>query len=125
MSSTPLHLDTSFLIRAFIPASVESSQLRSWLNEGRKPVMSTIAWAEFLCGPLSDEHLENATLIVEEHLPFTSEDAALAAELFNNTGRKRRIFRDCLIAAVALRQGADLATSNQEDFERLGVPLAL
>jgi len=124
MSGIPLHLDTSFLIRALIPASAENSQLRKWLEEDRTPMMSTVAWAEFLCGPLRDRHLEQATLIVEDHLPFTSDDAALAAELFNGAGRKRRLFRDCLIAATALHQGAELATSNQEDFQRLGVPLA-
>lgn len=121
---TPLHVDTSFLIRAFIPESPEIELLRKWLTAGRKPMMSSIAWAEFLCGPLSAKHLEKASLIVTEHLPFTTEEATLAAELFNSAGRKRRLFRDCMIAATALRQGAELATANRVDFERLGVPLA-
>jgi predicted nucleic acid-binding protein len=124
MNNASLHLETSFLIRALIQSSPEHALLRNWLEEGRKPDMSSIAWAEFLSGPLSEDHLTQATMILNELLPFDPEDAAVAAELFNRSGRKRQIFRDCLIAASALRHGAEIATSNRSDFDHLGVPLA-
>jgi len=51
--------------------------------------------------------------------PFLSADAALAAGLFNQTGRRSRSLADCMIAAVAIRCGAKLATINTGDFQPL------
>ena len=48
-----IHLDTSFLIRALDPGSPEDLELRGWIREGETLGMSTVAWAELLCGPLA------------------------------------------------------------------------
>lgn len=80
--------------------------------------MSTIAWAELLCGPIEKRHMESATTIVSKRVPFLEEDSALAARLFNESGRRRGTFVDCMIAATALRSQAPLATSNPSDFTR-------
>jgi predicted nucleic acid-binding protein len=48
-----------------------------------------------------------------------------AAELFNAAGRERGTFVDCLIAAVAIGDDAELATANPADFKSMpGVRLA-
>lgn len=85
--------------------------------------MSSIAWAEFLCSPLNGRQLDIARRITAELIPFTDKDAALTAELFNESGRCRSSLTDCMIAATALRCNARLATANQADFQRLRVPL--
>jgi predicted nucleic acid-binding protein len=112
-----VYLDTSFLIRALAAGTAEDRTLRTWLRAGRQVRISSIAWAEFLCGPLSAEERELARAIVGQPTPFSDEDAALAADLFNESGRRRRIFLDCLIAAAALRGHGELATSSPDDFE--------
>jgi predicted nucleic acid-binding protein len=44
-------------------------------------------------------------------------DTNLAAQLFNHTGRRSRTLADCMIAAVAIRCGVQLATANTADFQ--------
>ena len=81
--------------------------------------MSTIAWAELLCGPIAaaDQDLEGQ--IIAGRVAFTEEQAAVAARLFNDTGRRRASFVDCMIAAAALVERASVATANPADFKRL------
>ena len=94
-----IQLDTSFLIRGLVRGSGEDELLREWLSAGETLEASAIVWAEFLCGPLEDSHLKLASRVVTHRLPFAEEDALLAAELFNDSGRRRGSFVDCLIAA--------------------------
>jgi predicted nucleic acid-binding protein len=113
-----IHFDTSFLIGALVRTSGQDRQLRRWLRAGKTLGMCSIAWAEFLCGPLDQTQIELATRFVSERPPFAEEDAALAAELFNASGRRRGSLADCMIAASAIRAGASLATINIDDFRR-------
>ena len=113
-----VHLDTNFLIRALVRGTPHDKILRDWLRSGEKLGMSTITWAELLCGPIETHHLELATAIVSERVPFLEEDSALAARLFNESGRRRGTFADCMIAATSLRSKAPLATANPSDFSR-------
>ena len=113
-----IHLDTSFLIRALIPGSLENQKLRDWLDSGDTVVISTVAWAEFLCGPLTDDELGLVARIVGAPQDFTAEHAAIAADLFNTSGRRRGTMMDCMIAAVALGDGSQFATANDGDFRR-------
>lgn len=113
-----IHLDTSFLIPAVRPNTPESRRLDVWVGDGEAIVISAVAWSEFLCGPLSRNDLSAALRIVDLYLEFSVEHAAIAAHLFNATGRRRGIIVDCMIAAVAIAEGAPLATVNSGDFDR-------
>jgi len=113
-----IQVDSSFLIRGLVRGSAQDAKLREWLAIGERLCMSTIAWAEFLCGPVTPKDAELAARVVTDRLPFADEDARVAAELFNHAGRRRGSFADCMIAAVAVRASAPLATVNVDDFER-------
>lgn len=114
-----IHLDTGFLIRALVRNSPQDIKLRSWLGSNAQLGISSVAWAEFLCGPVDRREADLAARILRESLPFDDNDAALAARLFNLSGRRRGTFIDCMIAAVALGAEASLATTNPDDFRRL------
>jgi predicted nucleic acid-binding protein len=113
-----IHLDTGFLIRSLVHNSSEDVKFRTWLRSNASVGISSIAWAEFLCGPVGKQEVELAARILPDRQPFTEEDAALAARLFNFSGRRRGTFIDCMIAAVALQADASLATTNPRDFRR-------
>lgn len=113
-----IHLDTSFLIRALEPGSLEDRKLRGWIGESEALGMSTVAWTELLCGPLSPSEMEWAAEIVGQRRNFTPEHAVIAARLFNDSGRRRGSLIDCMIGATALADGASIATANVVDFRR-------
>lgn len=117
-AARPIHLDTSFLIRALDPTSPESARLFDWLRQRHVVKTSTLAWGEFLCGPLDRTDQELAHRIVTHHVPVRVEEATAAARLFNHTGRRRHSFADCVVAATAIADEATLATSDHGDFER-------
>ncbi len=119
-----IHLDTSFLIRSLVVGSEEEKKLLSWYEQNQSIAMSVIALGEFLCGPVSDIQLGFLNQAIPLRANFEEPDAILAARLFNETGRRRHTFQDCMIAATAINAGAQLATSNKTDFERMA-PLGL
>ncbi len=114
-----IHLDTSFLIRALRPKAAEANLLRTWIRSGEPIGMTTVAWAEFICGPVDQKATRLADRIVGDLIRFEREDAERSAELFNLTGRRRGTLIDCMIAATALRRNASVATANPADFKRL------
>jgi predicted nucleic acid-binding protein len=117
-AARPIHLDTSFLIRALDPTYPESAKLSGWLRDRRTLAVSALAWGEFLCGPLAEAEASAARRVAPIHVPVGTEEAAEAARLFNHAGRRRNSFSDCIIAASAILAGAALATANHGDFER-------
>ena len=128
MAETAIHLDTCFLIRALVPGTEPDLRLRQWLREGQRLCMDSIAWTEFLCGPLTPEELVLAEQIVPVRIEYSEQDARRAADFFNATGRRRGSLANCMIAASAREQGAALATTNLQDFKRFedfGLRLAL
>jgi predicted nucleic acid-binding protein len=119
-----IHLDTSFLIRALVPGSPEDKALRAWIRKAAQVATSALTWSEFLCGPVSPDGIELAAQLLGEPLAFGATEATAAAMLFNQSGRRRGSLVDCMIAAVAIEAGADLATANVRDFQRFE-PLGL
>lgn len=113
-----IQLDTSFLIRALVPGSAEDGLLRRWLRDRTALAVSAVVWTEFLCGPLRAREIQLAARVIGEALPYGSDEAVVAAELFNRTGRRRGSLVDCMVAAAALSRDATLATSNPTDFRR-------
>jgi predicted nucleic acid-binding protein len=111
-----IHLDTNCLIGALIAGTPQDAQGRAWLAAGESLRVDAVVWAEFLCGPLTPQQLAAAQAFLPSPEPFLAEDAERAAALFNATGRRRGSLSDCMIAAVCLRVGAPLATSNVSDF---------
>jgi predicted nucleic acid-binding protein len=112
------HLDTSFLIGSLTRGSEADHRLREWLKLGEPVRMSAVGWAEFLCGPVDAAHVALVAELLQEPVPLLAEDAATTARLFNVAGRRRGSLVDCMIAAVALRSDAALATANPADFRR-------
>ena len=97
-----IHLDTCYLIRALVHGSVEDRRMREWLRAGESLGISSVAWAEFLCGPLDSAHLGLARRVVTAQIPFDAEAARIAATLFDAGGRRRGSLLDCMIAATAI-----------------------
>lgn len=119
-----IHFDTNFLIQATLGGSPANERFRNWSAAGENFSVSSIAWSEYLCGPLDATARTLALQIFPNPEPFLSADAALAADLFNQTGRRSRSLADCMIAAVAVRCGAKLATVNLDDFQPLVARMA-
>ena len=113
-----IHLDASFLIQALRPGRPEYSQLERWLREGVEVEISVVAWGRFSCEPVPEPERHAARRIVREPIAMTFADAEEAARLFNLTGRRRSSLLDCVIAAMAIRAGAALATADLADFRR-------
>jgi predicted nucleic acid-binding protein len=120
-----IHLDANFLIRAADRNSPVEMTLQNWLQQGETLATSSIAWAEFLNGPVRLDQVEKMDDLIEERIiPFGRIEAQIAAALFNQTGRKRGSRPDCSIAATAIGSKAPLATFNRQDFTAF-VPLGL
>ena len=116
--SSMIHLDTSFLIRALPLGSREGRALQEWINADETLAVSAVAWTEFLCGPFEPSALEVAARVIDRYIDFTSAHAEVASRLFNLSGRRRRLFTDCMIAATAIAENAPIATTNERDFRQ-------
>lgn len=117
--ATMIHLDTNFLIQMIVAGSSANEKFRAWSTAHEDCNVSSIAWAEFFCGPLDAAAASLARQVFPNPAPFLAADAVHAAQLFNLTGRRSRSLADCMIAAVAIRCGARLATVNTADFQPL------
>ncbi len=122
-----IHLDTNYLIGLAVRGSSPAQNVDKWLAAGEPLAASALAWTEFLNGPVSADEIALVESVIEGNLAvFEKPTAILAAQLFNQAGRRRGSRFDCLIAATAILSGAELATENKKDFEpfvRFGLKL--
>lgn len=113
-----IHLDTNVLIALADAADPHRATALSLMAGRPLAAVSSLAWWEFECGPVS---LEGALLVrrllTAGIVPFSDAHSHEAARLFNAVGRARRFKFDCLIAATAILAGAELATVNPDDFQ--------
>jgi predicted nucleic acid-binding protein len=113
-----IHLDTNYLIGLLVRGSAQAQDVDGWLAAGRALATSAVAWTEFLNGPVTPLEISRAELVLESRIvPFGKQEAVLAADLFNKTGRRRGSRFDCLIAATAILAQAETATANHTDFK--------
>ena len=113
-----IHFDANFLVAALAENTDAAARLDGWVENGEELAISTVAYAEFLCGPLSADAETESNSLFPDPISPTPQDAKKAAELFNATGRRSRSLSDCMIAATAIHRGAALATYNRDDFVR-------
>ena len=113
-----IHLDTNYLIGLAVSGSSPAQNVDQWLANGEPLSASSLAWAEFLNGPVSLDEITLVETVIESNIvAFEKNTAILAAQLFNQGGRRRGSRFDCLIAATAILANAELATENKKDFE--------
>jgi predicted nucleic acid-binding protein len=110
-------LDTNYLIRMLLPDTAESKRVKKWLKQGETLSTSSIAWYEFLCGPVGEAEIQTVRACLQGGIvAFEEAQITEAARLFNATGRARRLRVDAMIAACAVTANIPLATDNKEDF---------
>ncbi|MBN2860124.1 MAG: PIN domain-containing protein [Sphaerochaetaceae bacterium] len=112
-------LDTNYLIRALVDGTMESMRITEWITEGEELITSAISWYEFLCGPVDSEGILVVSALIEDRIiSLTRDQSKEASRLYTETGRKRNLRVDAMIAAAAMVSNASLATENRKDFER-------
>ena len=112
-----IHFDTNALI-ALPQWAREGHAIVRRVLEGEAVAVCAVVWYEYLLGPLADGEAELAHAFLSGRVePIIEADAALGAELFNAAGRRRTPKTDALIAAAAIRAGADFVTVNVADFK--------
>ena len=116
MAGHVICLDTNYLILGLVAGSRESRELAGWIAMGERLVTPTLAWFEFLCGPVTAAQIETMRAFVHEVVPFGEAHAVVAAELFNAAARKRSTRVDAMIGAIAIVADAPLATNNKSYF---------
>jgi predicted nucleic acid-binding protein len=111
-----IHLDSNVLIALPVLAR-QRHDLTTRIARGEAVAASSVAWFEYLCGPVEDADPALVRAVLSKGIVPLDEDVAeRAALLFNTVGRKRRLRTDSLIAATAILAGAELATFNAVDF---------
>lgn len=114
-----IHFDTNALI--YLPQwAKDGHQVVERVAAGEPSAACALVWYEYRCGPLVEGEADLAHAFLQGRiLAMDEEDARLAAELFNATGRKRHSRADTLIAACAIRAGAEFVTANVSGFKPL------
>jgi predicted nucleic acid-binding protein len=111
-------LDTSVLVDALSGPRRSAAQLRRAIEAGERLALPALVLYEWLRGPRRPAELaaQEALLPRDLAIPFGSEEAAVAARLYEALPRPRGREIDLAIAAAALTYEAQLWTLNEVDF---------
>lgn len=113
-----IHLDTSALVGALAGRRLSLPRLREFVREGHRLKLSAPVLYEWLRGPRTVGELQDQETLLPRRaaVPFDSEAAATAADLYAELDRVRNREVDLAIAACALVEDAALWTLDAEDF---------
>ncbi|MFI5339262.1 MAG: type II toxin-antitoxin system VapC family toxin [Candidatus Methylomirabilales bacterium] len=113
-----IHLDTSVLIDALTGPRRSAPQLREWIDNRERILVSALVLYEWLRGPRVREEIEAQEALFPSAMaiPFGPREAAIVAEVYRTLRRPRGRELDLAVAACALTHGAALWTLNPEDF---------
>jgi predicted nucleic acid-binding protein len=113
-----IHLDTSALVDSLTGKRRSEPRLRQLIENSERVHLSALVLFEWRRGPRSAEEFQDqAELFPEtEIIPFTTREAAIAADLYRQVKRARGREIDLAIAACAIAHNAALWTLNREDF---------
>jgi predicted nucleic acid-binding protein len=112
-------LDTSVLIEALGEGGTMRGELRQAIAQGERIAIPTLVLYEWLHGPRTPAELEaqEALFPPGQAIPFATDEAIAAAELYREVGRARGREIDLAIAACAISWNAALWTLNRRDFD--------
>ena len=114
-----IHLDTSVLVDALSGPRRSAARLRDLIDARERISISTLVLFEWLRGPRIPQELaaQDQLFPKREAVPFGSDEAELAADLYASVRRRRGREIDLAIAACAIAHDASLWTLNISDFE--------
>lgn len=122
-----VHLDTSALVDALTGRRLSLPRLGEFVKEGHRLKLSAPVLYEWLRGPRTVGELQDQETLLPRRaaVPFDTEAAATAADLYTQLDRVRSREMDLAIAACAVANDAALWTLNEEDFRDIpGLRLA-
>ena len=108
-----IQLDTSSLIRALNLGSPEDRKLRAWIGAGETHEHGRLGGV-----PVLSDDLGCQRQLRSSDSTVTSPRITRRLPPVYSTGRRRGSLIDCMVAAVALADGAPIATENVADFRR-------
>ena len=114
-----IHLDTSALVGALAAPRQSLDILTGFVEQGHRPVVSSIVLFEWLRGPRTRVELaaQEELFPRESVIPFGAAQAEIAARLYRTVTSPRGREVDLAVAACALADGAALWTLNRADFK--------
>lgn len=113
-----IHLDTSALVDALTGPKRSAPRLRQLIQDGERLQLSALVLFEWRRGPRLPEEIadQEALFPSVDAIPFGSNEALLAAKIYQDMKRPRGRELDIAIAACALAHESQLWTLNLSDF---------